>query len=66
MKTEEAKGWGIRVGGPRPYLAYHVFHSTKEQVQSRCTEDYHKPVKVVLVPLSEWRRLKRIEKYGDA
>ena len=57
-KIEEAKGWGIRVGGPSPYLAYE-FHFRKEDVLAALTEPYHRPVKVVMLPLAEWRRLKK-------
>lgn len=58
MKTEEAKGWGMRVGGPRPYLAY-VFDKEQSEIQKVCVASYHRPVKVVMIPLKEYRELKR-------
>ncbi len=55
MKTEVfSKGWGLKVGGARPYLAQ-VLEWHKVDVP--CTESYHSPVRVVLVPLAEYRRL---------
>lgn len=61
-KTEEAIGWGVRVGGgPLPYLAY-FFSTKKEEANAECTEHYHRPVRVAIVPLAEYRRLKKLEK----
>jgi len=57
MKTEVAKCWGLRVEGPRPYLAYEV-NPRKEEI--KLTEPYHRAVKVVIVPLNEWRTLNKI------
>lgn len=56
-KTEEARGWGLKVGGPNPYLAFD-FAYTRYEIQRLCTATYHKPVRCVLVPLAEWRRMK--------
>jgi hypothetical protein len=56
MKTENAIGWGRRVGGSCPYLAYE-FSRTKAEVE--ITQPYHRAVRVILLPLSEYRRLKR-------
>ena len=56
MKTEEAKCWGLRVGGSKPYLGY-VVAMEKEGIE--LSEPYHKAVKVVIIPIAEWRRLKK-------
>jgi hypothetical protein len=61
QKTQVARGWGLRVGGPLPYLALE-FSLDKERMEEEVTEAYHRPVRVILVPLAEYRRLKRIEK----
>lgn len=60
MKTEEAYGWALRVGGPRPYLSWNEFHANKKEV--KCSEKYHKPMRAVLMTLREFKRLKRIER----
>ena len=51
--VEPAIGWGLRVGGPLPYLAYE-FHQTKNSVE--LTEPYHRAVRVALVPLAAARK----------
>lgn len=57
MKIELALGWGLRVGGPRPYIGYHFArYSTGIPV----AEKYHRAVRVAIVPLRELRRLQRI------
>lgn len=56
MKTEVLKCWGIRVDGPRPYIGYDI-SPHKWKVEKECLESYQRPVKVVIVPLAEWRRL---------
>lgn len=58
MKTEKAIGWGLRVGGPAPYLAW-TFQRLECDVV--CTEPYHRRMKCVLIPLREWKRLKRMD-----
>ena len=60
MKTEVAYGWGLRVGGGDPYLGYH-FSIDKKSIESIMTESYHRAVKVAIVPLSEWKRLKKLD-----
>lgn len=61
-KTEEAKGWGLRVGGCRPYLAWD-FSVEKENIEAKCGPGtYCRPVKAVLLPLGEFNRLKRNQK----
>ena len=56
MKTEIAKGWALRVGGSKPYLAWGQFEYDKKKI--KCWESYHRAVKAVLVPLEEYHRLK--------
>jgi len=51
--TEAAIGWGLRVGGPQPYLAYE-FHRKKQTVE--LTESCHRAVRVAIVPLAEARK----------
>jgi len=51
------RGWGVRVNGPCPYLAWEI-HPRKVEAVEGCTEPYHRPVKVVLVPLEWYRRAK--------
>ena len=60
MKTEPAIGYGLRVGGSLPYLAWEQFWRLPEQV--KCTERYHRPMKAVLLPYEEWRRLIKLDK----
>ncbi|MFA5430656.1 MAG: hypothetical protein WC329_05820 [Candidatus Omnitrophota bacterium] len=65
MKTEIARGWGLRIGGepfPRPYLAK-TMAVEKDHIQ--CYTLWERPVRVVLLPLAEYRRLKRIEKENE-
>ncbi len=57
--TEHAKGWGLRVGGPAPYLAWEVFSRRKADAEKEISEPYHRAVKVVMVPLAEYRALVR-------
>lgn len=61
MKTEVALIWGLRVGGKRPYIGHHV-HSVRGGMTTHCTERYHRPVRVAVLPIAEYRRLLRIEK----
>lgn len=61
MKPKAEHGWGVRVNGPRPYLAQ-FFSYYRAVANKECTEKYHRPVKVVLLPLAEYRRLKREKK----
>ena len=56
MKTAILSGWGIRVDGPKPYLAWE-FERTKNSIECQWNKRYHRPVKVVLVPLGEWTKL---------
>ena len=55
----EKKGWGVKAGGTNPYLRG-LFSYTKEGIE----EDYidGKAIRVVIVPLNEWRRLKKMAK----
>ena len=55
-KTSEAEGWGLRVGGQRPYLAYEI---QRHKDQIKLTESYHRAVRVVLIPAQEWERVKK-------
>ncbi len=59
MKTEHTQGWGLRVGGPRPYLAWGVFSAGVEPAERARQEKYHKPVRVVMLTLHEYRQLKK-------
>ncbi len=52
-QTEPAVGWGLRVDGHRPYIAY-VFFSAKDGIHP--TESYHRPVRVAIVPLAAARK----------
>lgn len=63
MKTEEARGWGIRVGGPWPYLMWEL-QPTKAQIMPLLSQTYQRPMECVLIPLREWRRLTRKAKKG--
>lgn len=58
MKTKPAIGWGMRIDGPRPYLDFQ-FSWEKKHIKADYT--CHRPVRVALVPLAEWKRLKRLE-----
>jgi hypothetical protein len=65
-KTEEAIGWAVRVAGPLPYLSYYGFGYYRQWAQRECTETYHRPMRAVLLPLREYRRLKRLAGEGKA
>lgn len=56
LMTENYRGWGLRVGGWRPYLAG-VLEVAKADVKLHYS--FHRPVRVVLLPLEEYRRLIR-------
>ena len=60
-KTQESRGWGLRVGGSNPYLGYH-FSIQKKDIQIKIKESYHRAVRVVILPLGEWKRLKKKDK----
>ena len=60
MKTEEAIGWGLRIGGSLPYLGYY-FSTIKSDIEKQMNEPYHKAVRVVMIPLAEWKRLKKLD-----
>ncbi len=59
QKTKVARGWGIRVGGSRPYLD-HIFRRTQASAMA-CTE-CNRVVKTVLVPATEYKRLIALDK----
>jgi hypothetical protein len=66
MPTEPAEGWGLKVDGPRPYMACE-FSSSELEIVKVVSQTYHKPIKVVIIPLREWQRLKRLEaKYASS
>lgn len=44
-RPETANGYGLEVGGPKPYLAYH-FSISREEAETWVTEKYHKVVQV--------------------
>ena len=61
MKTQTSQaGWGIRVVGNSPYLAC-AFFRLRSCCESACLHG-QRPVPAVIVPYSELRRLRRIEK----
>lgn len=63
QKTEIRRVWAMRIGGgPLPYLAWDVCCRTKEEAQKQCTYPFHRPVRAVLIPLGEYRRLLRESK----
>lgn len=59
-KAVPAPGWGLLVGGARPYLGFHYAYS-REGILPHITEKYHKPTQVVIITKREYDRLKRIE-----
>ena len=60
MKTEEAVGWALRVGGPLPYIGY-SFSTNKEEIEKLVVTKNHRPMKVAIIPLREWHRLKKLD-----
>ena len=58
-RTKEVYGWGLRISRPEPHLAYD-FSFYKELIENKCPGRLYRPVKVVLLPLAEFRRLKRL------
>lgn len=61
--TEAAIGWGLRVGGPLPYIAYE-FHQKKDGVE--LTEPYHRAVRVAIVPVVAARKAGLLRKLDGA
>lgn len=61
MRTSEAVGWGVRVDGPEPYLAYE-FYTNKFDAEESCDKSYHRPVRVAIIPLREFRRLRKLDR----
>jgi hypothetical protein len=63
-KTQVARGWGLQTHGPEGRLTFCFFSSRREVEENWIPRlrRYSHPVRVVLVPLAEYRRLKRIEK----
>jgi hypothetical protein len=63
MKTEIARGWGVKTNilGDNPKLRC-CMRETKAIAKEHAFLPYDRPVRVVLLPLAEYRRLKRIEK----
>jgi len=60
MKTEEVRGWGVRIDHPEhPRLAW--FIGSKRDAEVDAVGRGERPVRVVLLPLAEFRRLKRLE-----
>jgi len=57
MKTEIVRGWGVRVDDPQPRLAW--FIGSKRDAEVDAVGRGERPVRVVLLPLAEFRRLKR-------
>jgi len=62
--TEEAHGFALRVGGCRPYLAT-LFSAYRNEIEDAVREEYHRPMEAVIVPLREWRRLKRLDRKSN-
>lgn len=56
VKVEPAEGWGLRVGGCKPYIGYH-FSLNKEEIEKECTVSYRRPIRVVIVGLKEFEAL---------
>ena len=59
MTTKEARGWGMRLGGEVPYLAAY-FSWDREEIADECEGPSERPVRVVMLPLAVYRRLKRL------
>jgi hypothetical protein len=56
---EPAIGWALRVGGSKsqPYIWPGKFSTTKEGIEQECYLSYHRPIKVAMIPLAEYRKL---------
>lgn len=62
-EIKPAKGWGLLVGGNCPYLSEQFSKdSEKRYIELQCWAKFHKCIPVILLPASEYRRLKRIER----
>ena len=61
--TEPCVGWGVRVGGPWPYLAAHACW-TRRDAELLCTESFQRPVRVALVPLAAAKKAGLLKKPG--
>jgi hypothetical protein len=70
VRVDPLHGWGMRVGGPRPYVANVFYTQTfggldpQTCAETECTQSYHKAVPVVLLTLADYRRLLRAAKGG--
>lgn len=66
MKPKVAHGWGLRVNITPPELAVRM-HRSREQLADVIPRDpVFRPVRVVLVPLADYRALCRKAKAADA
>lgn len=60
-KVEPWEGWGLRVGGPRPYMAW-LFSDEQQPVLDAATESYHKVIRAVVIPKERYEELLKAEK----
>lgn len=53
--TEPAVGWGLRVGGPLPYIGY-CFWNSGHRAKDECSGEGQRAVRVAMVPLAAARK----------
>lgn len=61
IEVEPWEGWGMRVGGGCPYMAW-VFSDEKEPALEMATESYHKIIRAVVIPKDRYEELLKAEK----
>ncbi len=56
-KVSAAYGWGIKVGGARPYIAY-LFDIDKAKMKAEISQKYHKLVRVKMTEVRTPKQVK--------
>ncbi len=68
MKTKPAICWGVRVGGPNPYIGVGATGYTKVGLTGKvpyltmARRRNLRAVRVAIIPLAEYRRLVKLDK----
>ena len=60
-----ANGWGMLVGGCRPYLASDLIKYRKADIATICTSGDCKPVRVVMIPRAVAKKLGVLDAFNN-
>lgn len=58
MFPEEVRGYGVRVGGAKPYIAY-CFATQRDPMEKFKFLPYHKVIRVVMISRTEYDWMKK-------